>query len=76
MSFQNNFKLRLNTNISTLSSSDIRLILKNLYEELETLKIEVAKFKTQTDKQENETRNISQDRPKVGRTSGKDVPTT
>jgi len=76
MSFQNNFKLRLNTNISTLSSSDIRLILKNLYEELETLKTDIDTIKTQMDKQVNETRNISQDRPKVGRPVGKDVSTS
>lgn len=76
MSYQDSFKLRLNTNIANLSSSDIRLMLKELYRELEKLTETVNNLKTSMDKQVNETRNLSQDRPKVGRPIGKDVSTT
>jgi hypothetical protein len=76
MSYQDSFKIRLNTNIANLSSSDIRLMLKELYKELEKLTETVNNLKTSMDKQVNETRNLSQDRPKVGRPIGKDVSTT
>jgi len=76
MSYQDSFKIRLNTNIANLSSSDIRLMLKELYRELEKLTETVNNLKTSMDKQVNETRNLSQDRPKVGRPIGKDVSTT
>jgi hypothetical protein len=69
MSFQNNFKLRLNTNIGTLSMTDVRLILKDVYDQLENLNLQMEKIN-------NETRTVSTDRLKAGRTFGKDVPTT
>ena len=69
MSILNNFKLRLNTNIATLSQSDIRLMFKDLYEQIGQLQIEVLKL-------QNETRDLSKDRTKVDRVTRRDVPST
>lgn len=67
MSILDNFKLRLNTNIATLSQSDIRLMFKNLYEQIGQLQTEVLKL-------QNETRDLSKDRTKVDRVTRRDVP--
>lgn len=69
MSILDNFKLRLNTNIATLSQSDIRLMFKDLYEQIGQLQIEVLKL-------QNETRDLSKDRTKVDRVTRRDVPST
>lgn len=69
MSILDNFKLRLNTNIATLSQSDIRLMFKDLYEQIEKLQTEVLKL-------QNETRDLSKDRTKVDRVTRRDVPST
>ena len=69
MSILDNFKLRLNTNIATLSQSDIRLMFKNLYEQIGQLQTEVLKL-------QNETRDLSKDRTKVDRVTRRDVPST
>lgn len=69
MSILNNFKLRLNTNIATLSQSDIRLMFKDLYDQIKQLQTEVLKL-------QNETRDLSKDRPKVDRVTRRDVPST
>ena len=69
MSILNNFKLRLNTNIATLSQSDIRLMFKDLYDQIKQLQTEVLKL-------QNETRDLSKDRTKVDRVTRRDVPST
>jgi len=69
MSILDNFKLRLNTNIATLSQSDIRLMFKDLYEQIGQLQTEVLKL-------QNETRDLSKDRTKVDRVTRRDVPST
>ena len=69
MSILDNFKLRLNTNIATLTQSDIRLMFKDLYEQIEQLQTEVLKL-------QNETRDLSKDRTKVDRVTRRDVPST
>jgi len=69
MSILDNFKLRLNTNIATLSQSDIRLMFKDLYEQIEQLQTEVLKL-------QNETRDLPKDRTKVDRVARRDVPST
>ena len=69
MSILDNFKLRLNTNIATLSQSDIRLMFKDLYEQIVQLQTEVLKL-------QNETRDLSKDRTKVDRVTRRDVPST
>ena len=69
MSILDNLKLRLNTNIATLSQSDIRLMFKDLYEQIGQLQTEVLKL-------QNETRDLSKDRTKVDRVTRRDVPST
>lgn len=69
MSILDNFKLRLNTNIATLSQSDIRLMFKDLYEQIGQLQTEVLKL-------QNETRDLSKDRIKADRVTRRDVPST
>ena len=69
MSILDNFKLRLNTNIATLSQSDIRLMFKDLYDQIKQLQTEVLKL-------QNETRDLSKDRTKVDRVTRRDVPST
>lgn len=69
MSILDNFKLRLNTNIATLSQSDIRLMFKDLYEQIGQLQTEVLKL-------QNETRDLSKDRIKADRATRRDVPST
>ena len=69
MSILDNFKLRLNTNIATLSQSDIRLMFKDLYEQIGQLQTEVLKL-------QNETRDLSKDRTKVDRVTRRDVSST
>lgn len=69
MSILDNFKLRLNTNIATLSQSDIRLMFKDLYEQIGQLQTEVLKL-------QNETRDLSKDRIKADRITRRDVPST
>jgi hypothetical protein len=69
MSILDNFKLRLNTNIATLSQSDIRLMFKDLYEQVGQLQTEVLKL-------QNETRDLPKDRTKVDRVTRRDVPST
>ena len=69
MSILDNFKLRLNTNIATLTQSDIRLMFKDLYEQIEQLQTEVLKL-------QNETRDLPKDRTKVDRVARRDVPST
>jgi hypothetical protein len=69
MSILDNFKLRLNTNIATLSQSDIRLMFKDLYEQVGQLQTEVLKL-------QNETRDLPKDRTKVDRVARRDVPST
>lgn len=69
MSILDNFKLRLNTNIATLTQSDIRLMLKDLYEQIGQLQTEVLKL-------QNETRDLPKDRTKVDRVARRDVPST
>ena len=69
MSILDNFNLRLNTNIATLSQSDIRLMFKDLYEQIGQLQTEVLKL-------QNETRDLSKDRTKVDRVTRRDVPST
>jgi hypothetical protein len=69
MSILDNFKLRLNTNIATLTQSDIRLMFKDLYEQVGQLQTEVLKL-------QNETRDLPKDRTKVDRVARRDVPST
>ncbi len=69
MSILDNFKLRLNTNIATLTQSDIRLMFKDLYEQVGQLQTEVLKL-------QNETRDLPKDRTKVDRVTRRDVPST
>ena len=68
MSSLDTFKLRLNTNISQLSQSDIRLMFKDLYEHIEKLQQEIKLL--------NETRELSKDRAKANPTPRRDVPNT
>ncbi len=69
MSILDNFKLRLNTNIATLTQSDIRLMFKDLYEQVGQLQTEVLKL-------QNETRDLPKDRIKADRITRRDVPST
>jgi hypothetical protein len=68
MSALDTFKLRLNTNISQLSQSDIRLMLKDIYQQIEKLQTEVKLY--------NETRELPKDRVKVNSNTRRDVPNT
>lgn len=68
MSSLDTFRLRLNTNISQLSQSDIRLMFKDLYERIESLQAEV--------KLHNETRELPKSGTKVNPTPRRDVPNT
>lgn len=66
MSLLNNFKTKLNLSFGSVNNSDIRLILKDLYEQVEKLQQEI-------DKINNEARNVSKNRPPVGKNPRADV---
>lgn len=66
MSLLNNFKTKLNLSFGSVNNSDIRLILKDLYEQVEKLQQEI-------DKINNEARNLSKNRPPTNKNTRADV---
>lgn len=69
MSLLNNFKTKLNLSFGSINNSDIRLILKDLYEQVEKIQQEV-------DKINNEARSISKNRPTTNKNLRTDVSDT
>lgn len=67
MSLLNNFKTKLNLSFGSINNSDIRLILKDLYEQVEKIQQDI-------DKINNEARNVSKNRPSTNKNPRADVP--
>ena len=69
MSLIDTYKTRLNTSLATLSQTDMRLMFKDLYEQITNLRNEVTTL-------HNEARELSKDRTKVNRVVKPDVSST